>query len=80
MLTKGLMWPAFLILTRGACRQAGDVPADASWNAALDSLRQDRRVMPELSAQALRDMMPAHSTRVRGVIAMHRAMMANMGH
>ena len=57
-----------------------NMPADASWNAALDSLRQDLRVMPELSAQALRDMMPAHSARVRRVISMHRAMMANMGH
>lgn len=57
-----------------------NMPADARWNAALDSLRQDLRVMPDLSAESLRAMMPAHSARVRGVIAMHRAMIAKMGH
>jgi hypothetical protein len=57
-----------------------NMPADAAWNSALDSLRQDLRVMPELRAQALREMMPAHSSRVRRVIEMHRSMMAKMGH
>jgi hypothetical protein len=57
-----------------------NMTGDAAWNATLDSLRQDLRVMPELSAQALRDFMPAHSSRVRRVVEMHRSMMANMGH
>lgn len=57
-----------------------NMTGDAAWNATLDSLRQDLRVMPELSAQALRDFMPAHSSRVRRVIEMHRSMMANMDH
>jgi hypothetical protein len=57
-----------------------NMTADAAWKATLDSLRQDLRVMPDLSAQALRDMMPAHSGRVRRTIDMHRSMMAKMGH
>jgi hypothetical protein len=57
-----------------------NMPGDAAWNAALDSLRQDLRVMPELSPQALKAMMPAHVARVRRVIDMHRSMMARMGH
>jgi hypothetical protein len=57
-----------------------NMTGDAAWNATLDSLRQDLRVMPDLSANALRDLMPAHSSRVRRVIDMHRSMMANMRH
>ncbi len=57
-----------------------NMTGDAAWNATLDSLRQDLRVMPELSAQALRDMMPAHSSRARRVMDMHRSMMSSMGH
>lgn len=57
-----------------------NMTGDAAWNATLDSLRQDLRVMPDLSAQALRDFMPAHSSRVKRVIDMHRSMMANMSH
>lgn len=57
-----------------------NMTGDAAWNATLDSLRQDLRVMPDLSAQALRDLMPAHSSRVRRVIDMHRSMMAGMRH
>jgi hypothetical protein len=55
-----------------------NMTGDAAWAATLDSLRQDLRIMPELSAPALRDLMPAHSGRVRRVIDMHRSMMANM--
>jgi hypothetical protein len=57
-----------------------NMTGDAAWNAMLDSLRQDLRVMPELSAQALRDMIPAHSSRVTRVIEMHRSMMASVRH
>ena len=57
-----------------------NMTGNAAWTATLDSLRQDLRVMPELSAQALRDLMPAHSSRVRRVIDMHRSMMASMRH
>jgi hypothetical protein len=57
-----------------------NMTADAAWNATLDSLRQDLRVVPDLSAQALHELMPAHSSRVRRVIDMHRSMMAKMGH
>ena len=57
-----------------------NMPADAAWNAVLDSLRQDLRVMPELGTQALHEMMPEHTRRVRRVIQMHRAMMSKMGH
>jgi hypothetical protein len=57
-----------------------NMTGDAAWNATLDSLRQDLRVMPDLRAQQLRDLMPAHSSRVRRVIDMHRSMMANMRH
>jgi hypothetical protein len=57
-----------------------NMTGDAAWNATLDSLRQDLRVMPDLSAQALRDLMPAHSLRVRRVIDTHRSMMGSMRH
>jgi hypothetical protein len=57
-----------------------NMTGDAAWRATLDSLRQDLRVMPDLSAQALRDLMPAHSLRVRRVIDTHRSMMASMRH
>lgn len=57
-----------------------NMPGDAGWNAALDSLRQDLRVMPELDSQAVKAMMPGHVARVRRVIDMHRSMMARMGH
>ncbi len=57
-----------------------NMTGSAEWNAMLDSLRQDLRVMPDLSAQALGDFMPAHSSRVRRVIDMHRSMMATMPH
>jgi hypothetical protein len=57
-----------------------NMTGDAAWNATLDSLRQDLRVMPDLSAQALRDLMPAHSLRVRRFIDTHRSMMGGMRH
>jgi hypothetical protein len=57
-----------------------NMTGDATWNATLDSLRQDLRVMPDMSPQALRDFMPPHSTRVRRIMDMHRSMMAGMRH
>ena len=48
---------------------------DAQWNATADSLRQDLTRMPEMSAQELEAVMPAHNARIRRLMDMHRAMM-----
>jgi hypothetical protein len=51
---------------------------DAQWNATVDSLRDDLRRMPEMSAQELRAFMPAHRDRVMRLMEMHGTMMKNM--
>lgn len=55
-----------------------NMPDDPKWRATLDSVRQDLAGMPELSAEEMERMIPAHHTRVTRLIEMHRAMMANM--
>lgn len=55
-----------------------NMAGDAEWRATVDSVRQDLVRMPELSAEEMGRMMPAHHARVTRLIEMHRSMMANM--
>ena len=55
-----------------------NMTADAAWNATADSLRQDLVRMPDMSAQELKAMMPAHRARMTRLMQMHRDMMARM--
>lgn len=55
-----------------------NMPADAAWNATVDSLRQDLTRMPELSRSELAGMMPAHRARIMRLMEMHRTMMSGM--
>ncbi|HUF26982.1 MAG TPA: hypothetical protein VMM18_08400 [Gemmatimonadaceae bacterium] len=52
-----------------------DMPVDTPWTAVVDSVRQDLRTMPEMSAQDLAELMPAHRARVMRLMDMHRSMM-----
>ena len=55
-----------------------NMAADPAWTTTADSLRQDLTRMPELSAQQLKAMMPAHHARMMRLMQMHRDMMARM--
>ena len=55
-----------------------NMAADAAWNATVDSLRADLRVLPELSASELQARMPSHESRITRLIQMHQTMMKNM--
>ena len=55
-----------------------NMTADAAWTATADSIRDDLTRMPELSAQQLKAMMPAHHARVTRLMEMHDTMMRNM--
>ena len=55
-----------------------NMAADAAWNATIDSLRTDLRVLPDLSASELQTRMPAHEGRITRLIQMHQTMMKNM--
>lgn len=61
----------------GEMRQM-NMPANAQWNATVDSLRQDLIRMPEIGVAELRALMPAHDRRVSSLAAMHAAMMRDM--
>ena len=56
-------------------RMAGD----ASWDATVDSLRQDLTRLPDLGAAELARAMPDHRGRVERLMAAHRAMMGGGG-
>ena len=51
---------------------------DATWNAVVDSLRQDLRTMPEMGAAELERAMPAHHARLSRLMELHQGMMKNM--
>ena len=51
-----------------------NMAANAAWTATADSLRQDLIRMPEMSAQELKAMMPAHHGRMMRLMQMHRDM------
>jgi hypothetical protein len=55
-----------------------NMQADAAWTAIMDSVRQDLTRLPEVSAQELRTLMPAHRGRVMRLIEMHENMMKRM--
>lgn len=52
-----------------------NMPSDARWSATADSVRQDLKRMPEMSAQELKAFMPLHSARLTRLMATHREMM-----
>ena len=52
--------------------------ATPAWTALTDSIRNDLKMMPDQSAQALASMMPAHELRVSSLAAMHDDMMKGM--
>ena len=55
-----------------------NMPADASWNATMDSLRADLTAMPEMDPGELQAMLPGHHRRALRLMEMHREMMAGM--
>jgi hypothetical protein len=55
-----------------------NMTANAAWTATVDSLRQDLTQMPEMGADQLSALMPAHEARLSRLSEMHRSMMANM--
>jgi hypothetical protein len=67
-----------MISRMGAAMRQMNMPADTAWNATLDSVRQDRTGMPEMSGPQLRDMMPDHHARLMRLLQMHRDMMSRV--
>ncbi|MDQ3699240.1 MAG: hypothetical protein M3373_14645 [Gemmatimonadota bacterium] len=55
-----------------------NMAADAKWSATVDSIRQDLIRMPDMGAQELKAMMPAHHARMTRLMQMHRDMMERM--
>jgi hypothetical protein len=55
-----------------------NMAGDATWNALVDSLRQDLTRMPEMNAQRLEAFMAEHRERVMRLMAMHGRMMGQM--
>lgn len=55
-----------------------NMTTDAQWNATVDSLRDDLKRMPEMSAQEMHAFMPAHHERMMRLMNMHNTMMKNM--
>ena len=51
---------------------------DSTWQATIDSLRQDLVRMPEMSAGELGTFMPRHGARMMRLMDAHRAMMGSM--
>jgi hypothetical protein len=54
-----------------------NMPADASWQATIDSLRQDNTRMQQMSASQLKAAVPAHHGRIMRLMASHRSMMSH---
>jgi hypothetical protein len=52
--------------------------ADAAWTATVDSIRSDLTSMPNMTADEMAAMMPAHHARVERLMSMHQAMMGRM--
>ena len=55
-----------------------NMAGDASWNATIDSLRQDLVRMPEMSAAELQVMMPGHHARMMRLMERNQEMMKGM--
>lgn len=55
-----------------------NMPADSAWTATVDSLRADLTRMPDMDAEELQALMPAHRERVERLISMHESMMGGM--
>lgn len=52
-----------------------DMATDAAWEAVVDSIRADMRLMPAMGSEGLHAAMPAHRERVMRLMGMHRDMM-----
>lgn len=55
-----------------------NMQGDARWDATIDSLQQDLARMPQLSAEEMQALMPAHHARMTRLMEMHRGMMPGM--
>ncbi|MBW3554720.1 MAG: hypothetical protein KY466_14495 [Gemmatimonadetes bacterium] len=55
-----------------------NMPGDAAWRAAVDSLRSDLVAMPQMDAAELEALMPAHHRRAMRLMEMHGEMMEGM--
>lgn len=55
-----------------------NMAADPAWTATVDSIRSDLTSMPNLTADEMAAMMPAHRARVERLMSMHQAMMGQM--
>lgn len=78
MLPMHRQMAANMLSRMNADMRSMNMTADAAWNATADSLRQDLARMPDLSAQELKAMMPAHRARMTRLMQMHRDMMGRM--
>jgi hypothetical protein len=54
------------------------MPADPTWQATTDSLRQDLIRLPNMTASQLHAFMPEHTARILRLMDMHRSMMSSM--
>lgn len=55
-----------------------NMTGDPAWNATVDSLRADLRVMPEMTAEEMQAMMDSHRARIERMMQMHAEMMERM--
>ncbi|MEX2282275.1 MAG: hypothetical protein WEE89_07315, partial [Gemmatimonadota bacterium] len=55
-----------------------NMPADGTWKAMSDSIREDLVRMPNLSGAELQGFMTEHHRRMTQLMAMHESMMKNM--
>jgi hypothetical protein len=78
MLPMHRQMAANMLSRMNADMRSMNMTPDQAWNATADSLRQDLARMPDMSAQELKAMMPAHRARMTRLMQMHRNMMARM--
>jgi hypothetical protein len=78
MLPMRRQMAANMLSQMNADMRSMNMTPDQAWNATADSLRQDLARMPDMSAQELKAMMPAHRARMTRLMQMHRNMMARM--
>lgn len=55
-----------------------DMASDPAWEATVDSIRADLRVMGDMNSGELRALIPAHRARVMRLVEMHDAMIGDM--
>jgi hypothetical protein len=55
-----------------------NMSADSQWTATVDSLRNDLRMMPEMTPAEMQAMKEAHHARIGRLMEMHQSMMQRM--